>query len=199
MAMIVGIIGAGPVGQAIARKFARIGTSVILANSREPETLQGVIDEIGGLTLAGTVHDAAYADLVILALPWSAVPGLADNIGEKLAGRILIDATNPFIDGVPVRLEGPSSSIVAGLFSDAIVVKAFNHLNASWLSDESESDGLQRIAFIAGDDESANATAADIIDSMGYKVIDVGDLAQGGTLLEPGGSLCGIDLWSSKS
>src|SRR6266498_2361312 len=108
---LVGIIGAGRLGVAVARTGLRAGRDVVIANSRGPDSLTSVVSMLGERATAGTVEQAAAAGIVVIAVPWSrvsdAVRGLAWN------GQIVIDATNDF-DGTD--LDGRTSSeVVAGL------------------------------------------------------------------------------------
>jgi predicted dinucleotide-binding enzyme len=120
----VGIIGAGRLGQAMARTALRAGRRVVIANSRGPETLAAVASELGAS--AGTVAEAAAAGVVVLAVPWDRVTAAVQ--GLEWSGQIVIDATN---DWGADDLNGRSSSeIVADLVAGARVVKAANTLGA---------------------------------------------------------------------
>jgi len=90
----VGIIGAGRVGQAMAQVACRAGRKVVIANSRGPQSLTSVVQEIGEGVSAGTVQDAAAADIVVLAVMWPDVLGAVGQL--EWEGRILIDPTNDF-------------------------------------------------------------------------------------------------------
>src|SRR3954452_8525748 len=90
----VGIIGAGRIGQAMAQTALRAGRSVVISNSRGPQTLTSVVEALGDGVSAGTVERASAAAIVVLAVPWGnvrdAVQGLEWN------GQVVIDATNDF-------------------------------------------------------------------------------------------------------
>src|SRR4029077_13974595 len=103
----VGIIGAGRLGQAMARPARRAGRQVVMANSRGPQSLTSLVQELGEGVSAGTVQDAAAADVVVLAVMW---PDVSKAIkGLQWDGRIVIDATNDFD---PNDLAGRTSSEV---------------------------------------------------------------------------------------
>jgi predicted dinucleotide-binding enzyme len=107
----VGIIGAGRIGQAMARIALRTGRSVMIANSRGPESLTPLVSALGDGVSAGTVQQAAAADIVVLAVPWPRVPQALE--GLEWRGQIVIDATNDF---EPSDLGGRTSSeVVADL------------------------------------------------------------------------------------
>jgi len=91
----VGNIGSGSVGRPVAIRafFARI--SVVLSNSRGPDTLTGPVDKLGEGASAGTVAEAADADLVVVAIPFVKIPGLAGEV-PHWSGSVVVDATNQF-------------------------------------------------------------------------------------------------------
>jgi predicted dinucleotide-binding enzyme len=127
----IGIIGAGRLGQALARTARRADRPVVIANSRGPESLQPVVDALGAGITAGTAHDAARCAIIALAVPWA---GVHDALAElSWSGEIVIDATNAvLLPGLePVPLGGQTSSeIVAQLVPGARVVKTANTLAA---------------------------------------------------------------------
>src|SRR5690242_14302904 len=128
----VGIIGAGRIGQAMAKIARRAGRQVVIANSRGPESLTQVVEALGEGVSAGTVQEAAAADIVVLAVMWPDVPQAI--AGLELDGRILIDPTNDFD---PSDLNGRTSSeVVADLVAPARVVKAGNTLGAAVLGSD---------------------------------------------------------------
>jgi predicted dinucleotide-binding enzyme len=122
--MDVGIIGAGRLGQAMARTALRAGRSVVVANSRGPESLTTVVSALGEGVSAGTAGEAGSAGIVVLAVPWDRLHEAVDGLGWN--GQIVIDATNDWAaDDLDART---SSEIVAGLVAGARVVKAANTL-----------------------------------------------------------------------
>ena len=128
----VGIIGAGRIGQVMAQIARRAGRQVVIANSRGPESLTAVVKDLGDGVSAGTVRDAAAAEIVVLAVMWADVPQAVD--GLEWEGRILIDPTNDFD---PSDLDGRTSSeVVADLVAPARVVKAGNTFEAAVLGSD---------------------------------------------------------------
>jgi predicted dinucleotide-binding enzyme len=191
--MKIGIIGAGGIAQAVAKQALGAGYEVILSNSRGPETLKTIAQGLGTGAAAGSVSEAAHADLVVLAVQWS-------NVAKALAelpdwnGRILIDATNP-TNGPPdfnlAELGGKTSSqVVASLAPGARVVKALNTLIVANLSADPREAGGRRVIFMSGDDAPAKKEVTEVLDRIGFATIDLGSLAIGGALQQfPGGPL----------
>jgi predicted dinucleotide-binding enzyme len=187
---LVGIIGAGRLGQAMARTAVRGGRRVVIANSRGPETLTSVASELGDSVSAGTVDDAAAAGIVVIAVPWDQVPSAVQ--GLELDGQIVIDATNDFD---PSDLHGRTSSeVVAELVPGARLVKAANTLGAPVLSLDPHEAGGQRGIFLSGDDADAKAEVIGLFEDAGFSVIDLGGLVTGGAMQQVRGPLSGVNL-----
>ena len=187
---VVGIIGAGRLGQAMATTALRAGRRVVISNSRGPESLGSVLAELGEGASAGTVNDAAAAGIVVIAVPWDHVAQAVR--GLEWSGQIVIDATNDFDGG---DLHGRTSSeLVADLVEGARLVKAANTLVAAMLgSDPREADG-RRVIFLSGDDDEAKSDMTKLFDDAGFFVIDLGGLATGGRMQQVGGPLAGVNL-----
>src|SRR5690348_5726716 len=149
----IGIIGAGRLGKAVARVALRAGRSVVIANSRGPESLTSVVSALGEGVSAGTPSVAATAAIVVIAVPWDRVPDAINGLDWD--SQVIIDATN---DWAADDLDGTTSSeIVANLVAGARVVKAANTLGADVLAaDPHQADG-QRVIFISGDNDDAKA------------------------------------------
>jgi len=186
----IGIIGAGRIGKAIAQIAGRAGLPVVISNSRGPASLVSVVEGLGDGVTAGTVSEAAAADIVVVAVMWPDVAGAVE--GLEWNGRIVIDPTNDFD---PSDLDGlASSEVVAGLVAPARVVKIANTLGAGLLaSDPHEADG-QRVLFLSGDDADAKAPVRGLFEDAGFSVVDLGGLREGGRLQQFGGPLAGLNL-----
>ncbi|HWW88061.1 MAG TPA: NAD(P)-binding domain-containing protein [Vicinamibacterales bacterium] len=197
--MTIGIIGAGNIGQAVAKRLAGAGIPASIANNRGPSSLSSIVQNLGAGITAAEIKVAARADIVFLAVPWSAyadaVAGLA-----PWGGRIVIDAMNAASLGPeglrPFDLGGrPSSQIVADRLPGARVVKAFNTLPAAALASDPHADGGRRVLFVSGDDTPARQEVAQLIDRLGFVAIDLGDFEMGRRLQQfPGGPLAGINM-----
>jgi predicted dinucleotide-binding enzyme len=186
----VGIIGAGRIGQAMAQIALRAGRQVVIANSRGPESLTAVVEALGDGVSAGTVEDAAAADIVVLAVMWPNVPQAVEGLGWD--GRIVIDPTNNFDGG---DLGGRTSSeVVAALVAPARVVKAANTLGAAVLASDPHQAGGRRALFLSGDEAGAKAEVVALFEDAGFSPIDLGGLREGGQMQQVGGPLAGQNL-----
>jgi predicted dinucleotide-binding enzyme len=192
---LVGIIGAGRLGQAMARTALRAGRRVVIANSRGPESLAPVVSALGDGVSAGTVKQAAAAPTVVLAVPWDRLPGALR--GLQLSGRIVIDATNDF---AATDFEGSdldtrtSSELVAELVSGARVVKGANTLVAAVLGSDPHEAAGQRVIFLSGDDVDAKSEVRKLFEDAGFSVIDLGGLVAGGRMQQVRAPLAGVNL-----
>jgi predicted dinucleotide-binding enzyme len=194
--MKIGFIGAGVVAQTIAKHALPAGHEVILSNSRGPDSLASLVDELGPGTSAGTAHEAAEQEIVVLAVKWPVVQKALFSVADW-KGRLLVDATNRIAGFSPFSLGDisgrTSSEIVADLAPGARVVKAFNSVPMSWISDFSPSKP-RTVLFISGDEGGAKKPVHDLIEEVGFTGVDLGSLAIGGRLQQLGGPLAGIRL-----
>jgi 8-hydroxy-5-deazaflavin:NADPH oxidoreductase len=182
MTMTVGIIGSGLIGGTVARLSVAAGHHVAASNSRGPETLTGLVAELGPLATAATAQQAATAgDIVVVSVPVKAYPDLP---AQALAGKVVLDTGNyyPERDGQIADLDNGSltcSGLLQRQLPDAKVVKVFNNIFFKHLASLARPSGApDRTALpIAGDDEKAKATAAEFLDSIGYDTVDTGSLA----------------------
>jgi len=186
----VGIIGAGRLGQAMARTALRAGRRVVIANSRGPDSLASVVSALGNGVSAGTVHEAASTGIVVVAVPWDHVPEALQ--GLEWNSQVVVDATN---DWAADDLQGRTSSeVVADLVSGARVVKAGNTLGADVLGSDPHEAGGQRVIFVSGDHADAKAHVVALFQDAGFAAIDLGDLATGGAMQQIHHPLAGVNL-----
>ena len=186
----VGIIGAGRIGQAMARTALRAGRSVAIANSRGPESLTSMVSALGDGVWAATVQQAAAAGIVVIAVPWPRVQQALE--GLEWSGQIVIDATNDF---EPSDLNGSTSSeVVADLVRGARVVTAANTLAAAVLGSDPQEAGGRRVIFLSGDDVDAKAEVISLFEDAGFFTIDLGALITGGAMQQLGAPLAGVNL-----
>ena len=195
--MTIGIIGAGGIGQAFAAHVAKAGYEVIVSNSRGPESLAGLVNQLGPRARAGTRQEAAQADVVVVAVQWEQLRAALSDL-PAWNGRILIDATNAVVQpGFDLaNLNGSTSSeIVASLVPGARVVKVANTLPVALLASDPKQVGGRRVLFMSGDDAAAKVDVSGILEKVGFATIDLGGLASGGRLQQfPGGPLPTLNL-----
>jgi predicted dinucleotide-binding enzyme len=203
--MDIGIIGSGNIGGTTARLFAAAGHDVVIANSRGPDTLAGLVAEVGGGLRAGTVDEAArHGEVVLVAIPMKAVEDLPP---DPFAGRIVIDANNyyPGRDGNYEPLDTgatTSTEMLAAHLPGARVVKAFNTMNYRVLASGGRPGARpeDRLAiFMAGDDAEAEQVVAGLIEELGFTPVDTGGLADGGRRQQPGTPVYGADLTGAEA
>src|SRR5436309_10668083 len=188
--MKIGIIGSGNIGATVAQLFARAGHEVAISNSRGPESLKELVAELGEKAHAATVEDAArFGDVVLLAIPWRRPEGLPR--AEQVAGKIVIDAMNPYTeDGQPFDLGDSTSSSeeVLKRLPGARLVKAFNTIYFKHLQEQGRTDvpvEERRAIFVAGDDEGAKQVVSRLIEEIGFAPVETGSLREGGRRQQP--------------
>jgi predicted dinucleotide-binding enzyme len=194
--MNIGILGAGVVAQTIAKHVLGFGHRVLLSNRRGADSLAALVRELGSGAAAGTLRQAAEQDIVILAVNWPSVQTVLFSVADWKE-RILVDATNRVAGYSPLTLGDisgrTSSEIVADLAPGAKVIKAFNSVPMSWISDFSSSKP-RTVLFVSGDDDDAKRLVATLVEQVGLCAIDLGSLAVGGRLQQLGGPLAGVRL-----
>ena len=173
--MKVAIIGAGNVGQALATSLVRAGHDVSLSAST-PESARAAAQAVGASAAVSNTAAAEGADVTILAVPYvGAGQAVADEIRAAVAGRTVIDATNPIRpDHSGLATDGRSGAEeLQSSLAGASVVKAFNTIfAANQANPTADIDG-----YVAGDDAKAKATVMSLVESMGFSPVDVGPLS----------------------
>ncbi|GAA1980101.1 NAD(P)-binding domain-containing protein [Isoptericola halotolerans] len=182
----IGIIGSGAIGSAIARLAVAADHEVLVANSRGPESLTGLIDELGPLARAGDPRAAAeFGDIPVLAVPLGAYPDLP---ADALAGKTILSTGNyyPHRDGrieALDTLEYTTAEYEQALLPDSVVVKAFNNIVSHHIPHLAHSDPRTAL-LVAGDDSEAKARVSQIVNTLGFDAVDAGTLAES-SLFEP--------------
>ncbi|AWB94081.1 NADP oxidoreductase [Aeromicrobium chenweiae] len=193
--MTFGIIGAGTIAQALAGHLVAAGQHVVLSNRSGPAALEPVIARLGPLASAGTVAEAAAADMAFLTVMWPDVPAALADLAPW-DGRILVDTTNQIerLDPFEVADLGDQtgSEYVAGLAPGARVIKAFNTLYASYITPDPRHPAGRQVLFYAGDDVEAKKSFHELVDRFGFAPVDIGPLREGGRLMQVGGPLSAL-------
>jgi predicted dinucleotide-binding enzyme len=185
--MKIAIIGAGNVGGTLGRGWAKKGHDVFygVRDPRDEKTRQ-LLQSIGPKAQAGTVPEAAaFGEAVVLATPWQATEAAVRQAGN-LAGKVVIDCTNPLkadISGLELGLTTSGAEKVAEWAKGAKVVKAFNTTGFNIMADPII-NGTRTVMFVCGDDEAAKAAVLRLASDLGFDAVNAGKLAQA-RLLEP--------------
>jgi NADPH-dependent F420 reductase len=177
--MDIAIIGAGNVGRSLATAFTGAGHTVTVA-SRDPEDAGTVAAATGAIVAPSNEAAIDAASVVVLAVPFDSAADLATELGDRFAGKIVIDVTNRMsfgADGPAMDTSTSNAEELAALLPDAAVVKAFNTLFASHQSDPI-AEGVQLDGYVAADDDAARATVLELVESIGLRPVDVGPLAR---------------------
>ena len=175
--MNIAIIGAGNVGSALAGAFVRAGHQVTVA-SAGGESAAKLAAATGVHAATSNLDAVAGADVVVLAVAFPAVESIAAELGSALDGKIVVDATNaikPDYSG-PLFDTGSAAESIQARIPAAAVVKAFNTAFASRQASPSV-DGEPTDGFVAGDDAAAKSTVLALVESIGFRPVDVGPLA----------------------
>ncbi|BAU09553.1 NADP oxidoreductase, coenzyme f420-dependent [Leptolyngbya sp. NIES-3755] len=195
--MKIGVIGAGGIGGTIGTHWAKSGHEVFFS-SRNPEKLSELIT--GENTHAGTVAEAAkFGDVILLACYYWTIDDAISAAGS-LDGKILIDATNPYMreDGKIHRVPDASSGLeIAAKLPNTKVVKAYNTLPTATFANEAHRSEPYAV-FYCGDDSEAKAIVSQLITDSGFVPVDTGNLAQV-IHQEPGGVLYNHPMPATKA
>jgi len=178
-----GIIGSGNIGSNVARAVIAHGHQVVISNSRGPESLTGLIAELGPNARAATVEEAAQAGEVVLV----AVPLKAYEVAPPaaLAGKIVLDANNYYFerDGHVPELdagEATTAGLMQAHLPDAKVAKAFNHIGAREIPTSGSPAGTpdRRALATASDHPEAVEFVTALYDELGFDTVNIGPLAE---------------------
>jgi 8-hydroxy-5-deazaflavin:NADPH oxidoreductase len=177
----IGIIGAGHIGGTIGDLWTKAGHPVFFS-SRHPEELQDLVARLGPLAQAGTVDQAiGFGDVVLIAVPYGALPQIGEDYGKSLAGKIVLDAGNAVAsrDGAiadEVEREGVGNTSQKYLPGTRLV-RAFNTLSYTIFQREANRPAPRLAVPIAGDDREAVQVAAALVRDAGFDPVEVGKLA----------------------
>lgn len=180
--MRIGIIGAGNIGGALAKRFTELGHEVVIANSRGPDTLREVEADTGA-TAVSAREAAQGRDVVVVTIPERNVPQLPEDLFEGVDERVVVIDTGNYY---PRQRDGRIEPIEAGMPESKWVehqlgrpvIKAFNNIYAAHLRDRGQPSGSRgRIALpVAGDDQAAKSIVMKLVEELGFDAVDAGGL-----------------------
>ncbi|MGH7710986.1 MAG: NADPH-dependent F420 reductase [Gemmatimonadaceae bacterium] len=178
--MNIAVIGTGNVGGTLGRRFAAAGHRITFGAHKPNAAVKGGAPAGSRVT---SVPDAVgAADVVVLTVPWSAVPNVVRSLGP-VAGKVVVDVVNPVTSGpgglaLDIGPNGESAAErIAAMIPKARVVKAFNQTGSENMANPVY-NGEPSVMFLAGDDESAKATARELALAIGFDAIDAGPLSR---------------------
>ncbi len=176
--MNIAIIGAGNVGKALTSAITKAGHTVTVS-SASGTSAQETAEQFGAKAAGSDREAVESADLVILAIPFTAVDDVLGEVGPALDGKVLIDATNPLKpDYSGLAFDDTSGAeVIQGKAPGARVVKAFNTALAAQQADPKVAGGLRIDGYVAADDEDARQAVLALVDELGFNPVDVGSLA----------------------
>lgn len=191
--MKIGIIGSGNVGGNIGATWVRAGHEVMFS-SRDIEHDKALAKKLGGGAKAGTPREAAaFGDVVMVSVPYHALPAVGKDVGELLKGKVVIDTNNPFLqrDGETGKwaLEKGAGLASKELLPGARLVRAFNAIGAAKMGAAYQEPGKVGMP-IASDDAKAVEIASKLIRDVGYEPVLIGGLEKGKYLM-PGQPFAG--------
>jgi predicted dinucleotide-binding enzyme len=181
----IGIIGAGRIGGTLASLWAKAGHEVFVS-SRHPEQLQELARSLGPRGRAGTPREAAaFGEVVLVSVPYKALPDLGRDLAKELAGKVVLDTCNPYPerDGEMANEVRKKGTGVAspGFLPGVRLVRAFNAISHKNLRSEAHRAGEPVGIPLAADDQQALAVAARLVLDAGFEPVVVGPLASART------------------
>jgi hypothetical protein len=191
----IGTIGSGRIGATLGELWLKAGHEVMFS-SLDLEHDKALAARLGGKARAGTSKEAAaFGEVILLAVPYSAVPKVGSDLGSLLKGKVIIDACNPIPsrDGeiaTWARQKGAGLAS-AELLPGARIVRAFNAIGYARLPEIAQRQGERPGMPMAGDDKAAIAVASRLVRDVGFEPVVIGNLAMGRHLV-PGTPLAGV-------
>ncbi|MBC8038207.1 MAG: NADPH-dependent F420 reductase [Rhizobiales bacterium] len=177
----IGVIGAGRIGGTLARHWANAGYQVMIS-ARTLEEVQKLAAEIGRGVKAGTPQQAAaFGDVVLISVPFGALPQVGRDNAAQLKGKIVLDTCNPYLgrDGEMAKeaLEKGTGVVVPTYLPGVRLVRAFNQISAAALASEAHRKGEKIGVPLASDDKQALDVAQQLVRDAGFEPLVVGGLS----------------------
>lgn len=175
--MKIACIGYGHVGAALGSRWAESGHQIVFGvRHPESEKVQAVVRRIADAKAMPLAEAAAWAEVILLATPWSAAEDALRQMGN-VAGKIILDATNPFGERGQwaVGFHTSGAEMIQSWAQGAFVIKAFNSAGAASMLDPAYP--LEPTMFYCGEDAGAKRIAAELIAQVGFEAVDCGALS----------------------
>jgi predicted dinucleotide-binding enzyme len=177
----IGIIGAGKIGGTLASLWVRAGHEVMIS-SRHPDELKSLAQSLGPRAQVGTPRDAAtFGEVVLVSIPYGALPQVGRDLRRELAGKIVLDTGNPYPerDGdMAIEARRKGTGVASAEFLPGVrLVRAFNAINYKNLQSEAHRAGEPIAIPLAGDDAEALTVARQLVRDAGFEPVVVGPLA----------------------
>jgi predicted dinucleotide-binding enzyme len=182
VALKIGIIGAGQIGGTLAKLWVAAGNEVLIS-SRHPEELRPLAQALGPKARVGTPREAAvFGDVVLVSIPYGALPQIGRDLKAELAGKIVLDTGNPYPqrDGdMALEARRVGTGVASPRYLPGVrLVRAFNAINSSDLASDAHRPGQPIAIPLAGDDPEALAMAQRLVRDAGFEPVVVGSLAR---------------------
>lgn len=189
----IGIIGSGKIGIAVGSLLLKAGHKVSFS-SRHPESLSTFVESLGPNASVNTVYTVAQeSEIIVLSVPYQVLEELIPKISTSIAGKIIIDTTNPMAFSSEGRIisslgqNQPSGLRLAQMLPSSKIVRAYNHIPNELLYRGLSQSGIWAMA-IAGDDKDAKNTISQLVEDSGFKPVDIGTM-EDSLPLDPSGVL----------
>ncbi|HEX2790521.1 MAG TPA: NADPH-dependent F420 reductase [Steroidobacteraceae bacterium] len=179
--MKIGIIGAGKIGGTLATLWVKAGHEVLIS-SRYPDELKPLAQTLGPRAHVGTPREAAvFGDVVLISIPYGALPQVGRDLASELAGKIVLDTGNPYPerDGdMALEARRKGTGVASAEYLPGVrLVRAFNAINYKSLQSEAHRAGEPVAIPLAGDDSQALAVASQLVKDAGFEPVVVGPLS----------------------
>jgi hypothetical protein len=178
----IGIIGAGQIGGTLASLWVKSGHEVLLS-SRHPEQLRALAESLGPKAHVGTPREAArFGEVVLVSVPYGALPQIGRDLSAELAGKIVLDTGNPYPqrDGqMALKARAQGTGVASAQYLPGVrLVRAFNAINSGDLKSEAHRSGEPVAIPLAGDDREALEVAQQLVRDAGFEPVVVGPLSR---------------------
>lgn len=193
----IGIIGAGQLSTVLIKILVGAGYRVQISHGNNSETHRRLETfPSDTVSIHSNEEIVRKNEVIVLAVRWENIEEVLTPLRHSLKNKILIDATNPFVNNQLLFHQDDvgSTQVVASIIPAARIVKAFNTLHAEWMDKGPVVGNGRRVLFISGDDADSKDTVGAIITKMGFAFIDIGGLEFGSALQQGGKPLSGKNL-----